>query len=171
MYFIRGGVKPKTILEAGCGEGDVTYFIAGLYKDAKIKGFDISETVVNKAKAKCLNVKFVKDNIYKINEEDAKYELVIACEVLEHLEKPEKAIKELRRISSKYVLISVPREPLWRIMNMMRGKYISDLGNTPGHIQHWGKIGMRKFLEKCKGIKIIDIKCPIPWIMFLLEKV
>jgi hypothetical protein len=30
----------------------------------------------------------------------------------------------------------VPREPIWRIGNMARGRYLGDLGNTPGHIQH-----------------------------------
>ena len=38
-----------------------------------------------------------------------------------------------------FILLSVPKEPIWRICNMARGKYWKDLGNTPGHIQHWTK--------------------------------
>lgn len=163
-------INPKAILEAGCGEGHVTGYLANLFKDAKIKGFDVSETVIEKAKNNFPEIEFEKNNIYKTGEDDGKFDLVVACEVLEHLEKPEKALEELRRVSAKYILISVPREPLWRFMNMMRGKYISDFGNTPGHIQHWGKKSMLKFLNTCRGIKVIGIECPIPWIMFLIEK-
>jgi len=62
------------------------------------------------------------------------YDLTIACEVLEHLEDPGQALTEIDRVTKQSVLISVPQEPMWRILNMARGKYWSDLGNTPGHV-------------------------------------
>jgi hypothetical protein len=40
---------------------------------------------------------------------------------MEHLEHPEEALQSIRRVASKYVILSVPREPLWSIMNMARG--------------------------------------------------
>ena len=42
-----------------------------------------------------------------------------------------------------HLLVSVPREPLWRALNVARGAYLRELGNTPGHVNHWSKRGVR----------------------------
>ena len=44
-----------------------------------------------------------------------------------------------RACARRHLLVSVPREPLWRGLNMARGAYLKDLGNTPGHVNHWSK--------------------------------
>ena len=44
---------------------------------------------------------------------------------------------------ARALLVSVPREPLWRGLNMARGAYMRDLGNTPGHVNHWSKRALR----------------------------
>ena len=62
------------------------------------------------------------------------FEAVVCTEVLEHLEEPEKALRELLRVTRRWVILSVPREPLWRVLNMVRGAYLRHFGNTPGHI-------------------------------------
>lgn len=164
-------ITPGSILEAGCGEGHVADYITGLFPDAALKGFDVSEKVISAAKKNYPKIEFTQGNIYHINEKNESYDLVIACEVLEHLEYPQEAVSELLRVSAKYLLVSVPREPLWRILNIMRGKYIPDFGNTPGHIQHWGKNGMLHFWRNRPELIVKSIKCPIPWCMFLIEKV
>lgn len=88
--------------------------------------------------------------------------------MIEHLEQYEKALEELFRISKKYVLVSVPREPLWRFLNLCRLKYVKDLGNTPGHINHWGHKEFKRLLSKYGNI--IDTQSPLPWQVILLEK-
>ena len=80
---------------------------------------------------------------------------------MEHLENPEKALSELARITKKYVIISTPNEPIWRILNCVRGKYIKDFGNTPGHINHWSSKSLKKMISKY--FKIIEVKKPLPW--------
>ena len=65
--------------------------------------------------------------------------MATAIEVLEHVPDPERTVSEMARVAKRWVLVSVPREPLWRGLNMARGAYIKDLGNTPGHINHWSK--------------------------------
>ena len=55
-------------------------------------------------------------------------------EVLEYLGNPKVALQELFRVYCKYVLISVPYESLWSILNILRGKYVKCLGNTLGYI-------------------------------------
>lgn len=132
-------IKFKNVMEAGCGEGYVSDFVYRNYRNLHIDSFDISEKVINQAKKDFPYINFSTGSIYKIECEDNTYDLVIASEVLEHLEEPQRALKELMRISKRYILLSVPNEPIWRILNMARGKYIKDFGNTPGHIQNWNK--------------------------------
>jgi hypothetical protein len=88
----------------------------------------------------------------------------IGCgEVLEHLTEPEKALLKLISITKKDLILSVPNEPIWHILNMLRGKYLTALGNTPGHFQHWSKSEFVNFVSK--HADIIDVKTPLPWIL------
>jgi len=54
-------------------------------------------------------------------------------------------------------------------MNIMRVKYISNLGNTPGHINHWSRKKFLKLLSKY--FKVINYKNSTPWIIVLVEKI
>src|SRR3712207_8488836 len=45
---------------------------------------------------------------------------------------PEHTVAEMARVADGHLLVSVPREPLWRMLNVARGAYVKDLGNTPG---------------------------------------
>ena len=100
-----------------------------------------------------------------------KYDLVVCSEVLEHLEDPEQALKNIKELCNEngFILLSVPKEPIWRICNMARGKYWKDLGNTPGHIQHWTKRDFCRMVVN-NGMKIISVKTPFPWTMVLAKK-
>ncbi|WP_207642472.1 hypothetical protein, partial [Desulfosporosinus sp. I2] len=64
-----------------------------------------------------------------------------------------------------HIILSVPREPLWRILNLARGKYIPDLGNTPGHIQHWSKKSFLRLVNRY--FDVLEVKSPLPWTMVL----
>ena len=107
--------------------------------------------------------------IYDLNEKE-KYgaDLVVCCEVMEHLLEPEEALKKLAFLASPYCLFSVPREPLWRLLNLLRGVYIKKLGNTPGHVQHWSKRSFRRFVSPF--FTVIETATPLPW-TFLLCRV
>lgn len=160
-------IKFNKAIEAGCGEGNVTNHIYSSY-DCSIRGFDIGDTAIAKAKKHFQNIEFDTQSIYEIPDEDDTFDLVVCCEVLEHLENYEDALKELIRISKKYVIVSVPNEPIWRILNMCRLKYLNKFGNTPGHINHWNKSGFVRFVSKYG--EVIEVKNPLPWTMILLKK-
>lgn len=160
-----------SILEAGCGEGNFTLFLKNIFKKAKrFDGFDVSKKCIEEASLKCPNVNFTTGSIYEIQAADHTYDFVAASEVLEHLEGPEKALKELLRVSKKYVLITVPNEPLWRILNMARGKYLKRFGNTPGHIQHWNKRKFTAFANSLDNATVIRADKSIPWLIILIKK-
>ena len=68
-------------------------------------------------------------------------------------------------LAERAVLVSTPWEPLWRGLNMARGKYIRELGNTPGHIQHFSKRALIRLAQR--HIRITERRDPIPWTVLL----
>jgi hypothetical protein len=73
----------------------------------------------------------------------------------------------MARVAGRHLLVSVPREPLWRGLNMARGAYLKDLGNTPGHLNHWSKRAFVRLLGQ-HG-EVIEARSPFPWTMVLLR--
>ena len=139
-------------------------------KVAKLEAFDISRACVEQAKAACPGVCFRVGSIYEIPK-GQKFDLVVASEVLEHMEDPERALGQLLGVCGRYLLVTVPNEPIWRILNMARGKYWRRLGNTPGHVQHWNKRTLRKLiLEKGGGkTEVVKAASACPWFILLVR--
>jgi len=95
------------------------------------------------------------------------FEMVVCCEVLEHLEDPIRGLQALSDFGARWYLLSVPIEPLWRILNMMRGAYLKDFGNSPGHIQHWSKASFVRLVSSY--FEVVEMKNPMPWTMLLCQ--
>ena len=64
-------------------------------------------------------------------------------------------------------LTPLPREPLWRGLNMARGAYLRDLGNTPGHVNHWSKRAFTSLLSRYGTVE--QARSPFPWTMVLVR--
>lgn len=154
--------------EVGCGEGYLVKYISGKYPDAEISASDLSQNKINEARIKMPQISFYSESVYSLPFPDNCFDLLVASEVLEHLEQPEKALTEILRVTNKYVLLSVPHEPIWRICNIVRGKYTASLGNTPGHIQHWSRKSFVQFVKQ--QCRINNYVSPFPWTMLLCEK-
>jgi len=164
--------SPKTIHEIGCGEG---YWVFQWKKQGfDVRGCDFSKDVIeiareNASKYGIKSLIFSQKSIYDLDMKKDKADLVVCCEVLEHLEDPHLALQSLQRIVGQHLIISVPNEPLWRIFNVARGKYLTHLGNTPGHIQHWSKKDLIELISHY--FNIIEVKSPLPWTMLLCNRI
>lgn len=155
------------ILEVGSGAGYSTErIIPWLPEGTRYAGSDIGESLLRKASARNPSVPFLRQSVYGLAVPDKSVDVVVMLEVLEHLDRPMQALQELRRVVRKAVILSTPREPLWRLLNMARGKYWSDLGNTPGHLQHWSSIGLRRQVSSC--FDVVGMSQPIPWTVLAL---
>ena len=98
---------------------------------------------------------------------DSSFDLAAAIEVLEHVPDPERTLAEMARVAGGHLLVSVPREPLWRALNVARGSYVRDLGNTPGHVNHWSK---RSFVQMAsRHGEVLEACSPFPWTMLLVR--
>ena len=164
LFEFLHGSRPASIHEVGCGEGRLTLAMARQFA-VPIRATDFSAAVIKcRHKEPPGNVDFVKKNIYELKTDDDRADVMVCCEVLEHLDNPERAIDVLRRLNARCYIFSVPREPLWRVLNLVRGKYVRNMGNTPGHLNHWSKKGFLRLLSR-GGFKPERIACPLPWIM------
>lgn len=63
---------------------------------------------------------------------------------------------------------SVPREPMWRVLEMARGKYPGALGNTPGHVNHWGRASFLELIAR--RFDVLQTRSPLPWTMVLCRR-
>ncbi|CNF64185.1 class I SAM-dependent methyltransferase [Yersinia alsatica] len=162
--------NPSDIHEVGCGEG---YWTLRLNDMGIItKGSDFSNRVIeiareNATKRGLSDSIFEPHSIYELEKDRDAADLIICCEVLEHLENPEAALKVLQTVVGRHLIVSVPREPIWCALNLARGKYLSSWGNTPGHLQHWSKKGFIQLISKY--FDIVEIRSPLPWTMLLCK--
>lgn len=160
------------ICEVGCAEGELLKYTYQVFPDADYFAVDISPAEIEKAKTNCASIpiEFSIQDATNLNFANEKFDIVICCEVLEHLPDPFAGLNELIRISHSHIIVSVPNEPLWRILNIARGKYLKDFGNTPGHLNHWSIKGFQKLLNSRPEITIQNKAFPLPWQMYLLKK-
>ncbi len=154
--------------EVGCGEGRLAVELAGL--GLRVRASDFSSkilavartTVARAAEEGAIELRVA--SVYDLTGEDAA-ELIVCCEVLEHLDRPAEALRLLEPLARPHAIFSVPREPLWRLLNVLRGRYLGDFGNTPGHLQHWSRRRFLAFLGS--RFDVVAVRCPLPWTMAL----
>ena len=160
-------IQAKTLHELGCGEGHLTEILASIGFEM-VKGSDFSTQMIELAasRTKGSSIEFKVRDIYNLRPEDTA-DLIVCCEVLEHLEDPMRALKSIRSLNPNHCIFSVPREPLWRALNMLRGKYWSDWGNTPGHLQHWSSQAFERMVAT--EFNILKVRRPLPWTMLLCK--
>lgn len=164
-----GHTGATRVLEVGCGEGELALRLARAGK--QVVASDISGGMIQLARARAreenLAVDFRVADVLTVDPERESFDLVVCCEVLEHLMEPEAALARLSKIAAPYLLVSVPREPLWRLLNLARLSYISELGNTPGHVQHWSRRGFRELVSRYATV--VREETPMPWTMLLVR--
>jgi ubiquinone/menaquinone biosynthesis C-methylase UbiE len=160
-------VQINKALEVGCGHGYSTHYLAKTLGNNCIEASEFDESMIPDARTRNPGLRVTQESIYELKRDDKSFDLLLALEVLEHLENPEKALRELQRVSSRYCIVSAPREPLWRFLNMTRGKYLRAFGNTTGHINHWSKNGFIHLVGRY--FNIIEVVNPLPWTIILAE--
>lgn len=156
--------RARRVLEVGCGEGHLCGLLA---KPGRlVRGVDISPELIADARRRAgAGVELRVASVYDLAPDRDAADLVVCCEVLEHLADPDRALAVLTGLARPWLLVSVPREPLWRALNLLRGKYLGALGNTPGHVQHWSR---RAFLAMlARHVDIVAVRTPLPWTMAL----
>ncbi len=165
----RGKIKA---IEIGCGEGFSTARLRGLLPDnVSLEASEYVSQLVPRAQKLNPTVPISCESIYETRHQDNSFDLIFLLEVLEHLDYPDKALAELARILKPdgYLVLGVPREPLWCLLNVARGKYLAHFGNTPGHFNHWPAFALKRYIRRYFG-PVIAGRSPLPWTQVLAQK-
>ncbi|MCU0947521.1 MAG: methyltransferase domain-containing protein [Porphyrobacter sp.] len=164
---LSGKTRATSAFEVGCGEGELSLRLMG--RGIAVQGCDLESDSVAEANTRAAaaghGTPFAVRSIYDLADGEIAADLLVCCEVLEHLPDPHQGLERLAAQHASHILLSVPREPIWRVLNCARGKYLADFGNTPGHLQHWSRRG---FVELVSGyFTIREVRSPLPWTMLL----
>jgi SAM-dependent methyltransferase len=159
---------PESVLDVGCGEGVLTFEWAERLGDGRVVGIDLDDPKLRAewAERSRPNLEFRVEEATSLSFGDDEFDLAAATEVLEHVPEPEATVAEMARVARRRLLVSVPREPLWRGLNMARGAYLRDFGNTPGHVNHWSKRAFVSLLSRYGTVE--EARSPFPWTMALV---
>jgi SAM-dependent methyltransferase len=160
---------PESVLDVGCGEGVLTVEWAERLRGGRVVGIDLDDPRLRDEWAARTrpNLEFRAEEATSLSFADDEFDLAAAIEVLEHVPEPGRTIAEMARVARRWLLVSVPREPLWRGLNMARGAYLRDLGNTPGHVNHWSKRAFVSLLSRYGTVE--EARSPVPWTMALVR--
>ena len=160
---------PESVLDVGCGEGVLTVEWADRLGGGRVVGIDLEDQKLEAewAKRRRPNLEFRAEEATALSFADDEFDMATAIEVLEHVPEPEATVAEMARVARRWLLVSVPREPLWRGLNMARGAYWRSAGNTPGHVNHWSKRSFAALLGR-HGI-VEEARSPFPWTMLLVR--
>jgi len=159
---------PESVLDVGCGEGVLTAEWAERLGDRRVVGVDLDDPGLRAEweRRPRPNLEFLAADAGVLPFQADEFDVATAIEVVEHVPDPDATLRELARVARRRLIVSVPREPIWRLLNVARGAYLGDLGNTPGHVNHWSKVGFHSLLTR-HG-RVLEVRTPLPWTVALV---
>ena len=160
---------PRSLLDVGCGEGVLTQRWARALGGGRVVGIDLDDPALRAEwqRRHEPNLEFRAAAAGRLPFADGEFDVAAAIEVLEHVPDPAHTLAEMARVAERWLLVSVPREPLWRVLNIARGAYLRDLGNTPGHVHHFSRRGFLGLLA-AHG-EVVQARSPFPWTIALVR--
>ena len=158
-------VAPESVLDVGCGEGIVTRRIARSL-DGRVVGLDVDSPRLRAAwDGAATRVEYVVGDAQALPFADGEFDLVSLVEMLQLVEDPDRALAEAARVARRAVIVTVPHEPLWRVLNVARGAYVRALGDTPGHLHHWSRRAIADLVSA--HAQVVAVRGATPWTLIL----
>jgi ubiquinone/menaquinone biosynthesis C-methylase UbiE len=154
-----GGGDHDRALEVGCGEGVIAEKLAQRWK--RVAALDLPDAGLRAEWQHRPGPDYLHADGQRLPFADRQFDVVVAAEVLEHLPDPERGLAEMARVSARHLVLSVPREPVFRSCNLLAGRYVKDLGNTPGHLNHWSTRSFVRFVGTVGRVR--SVATPFPW--------
>ena len=155
----RSGPQPELALEVGCGEGVIAARMQRRWD--QVVALDLPDAGLRADWRRLAGPRFLHASAHQLPFADDRFDVVVAAEVLEHLPDPVRGLEEMARVGRRHLVLSVPREPVFRSCNLAAGRYVRDLGNTPGHLNHWSRRGFVRFVSQVAEVRAVT--SPFPW--------
>lgn len=160
------GLSPASIVEVGMGEGEVAGRMRRRFPAATLAGVDLFSPDLAEIWRR-RELSGVVADARRLPFRDGCADLVLAIEVLEHIDDPGSALAEMARVGRGRVVLSVPLEPLWRMGNLLRRRYVREWGNTPGHVNHFSRRGFVALVAR--HLEVVKVYSPLPWTLVVAE--
>jgi SAM-dependent methyltransferase len=142
-------LQPRRALEFGCGEGLFLQRLEQLgLRLPELTGIDLREEAITEARQRCPGYGFEVKDLLSWEVPERSFDVVIASQVLEHLPDPDLFLARLVSLCSGHLLLTVPLEPWFRLLNLARGRDLTRLGNHPEHVNHWGHRAFTRFVSR-----------------------
>ena len=151
--------KYLKVLDIGCNIGIAGAILKEAF-DVKIYGIDIDLKTL-KINSMLKNERVSLQNAELLGIKNHTMDIVIALNLIEHLEKPHNLLNEIKRIIKPrgLAIFSLPNEIFFR-------KFLGLIPKDPTHKQSWSIFSFKKFLKQ-NELKIIDMK-PVGRVPFLM---
>ena len=162
----QNGTTSPYVLDAGCGEGFAARYLSEHLQDIHTVGLDLRpEAVAYAHEQNAPNCRWLAGDVTRLPLRDHSVPVVMCLEVLEHLTDPWGALRELSRVSSDCLLLSVPSQPFFALANLTRGKNLRTLGDDPEHLSHWTA---RTFIRLVgRRAEVVQVAHSFPWVIVL----
>lgn len=160
------GFKRPKILDAGCGDGTITKYLAQI-KGARVYGVDYNPLRIKRAKKMLPHCNFVVGDLLKLPFKNNYFDVSLSHHVLEHVKQDVKAIEELVRVTKKggFIIIGVPNEG--DIICTIRNKIIQrKIVKATDHVNFYTIKSFSKKISEVERARIVEVKgvggCIIP---------
>ncbi|RMH34350.1 MAG: class I SAM-dependent methyltransferase [Nitrospirae bacterium] len=146
--------RPKRVLDYGCGNGVLTYWLWWNGFGEEIIGVDISHTGIESARRNFSKPGLRFETLETVGQlASGSFDVVVSSHVLEHVDNPQTALSTMAE-KAEWLVIEVPLERcLWpEVATRLRGRSRKD--NPLGHVNFWDRTGFKAFLHN-HGLLVI----------------
>jgi 2-polyprenyl-3-methyl-5-hydroxy-6-metoxy-1,4-benzoquinol methylase len=165
---VIGKVGEARLLDVGCGEGYVLRYLQRRWPGIPAVGLDRDLEALQAACCYHPHPPLLNAEASSLPFPDQSFRLILCLEVLEHLADPQVALRELARVSERYLLLSVPNQPYFSLANFLRGKNLATMGEDRDHRHHWRPSRFLTLVSQ--ELRAVRISYPFPWVLVLAEK-
>ncbi len=139
-----------SVVDVGCGQGSLLAELNSYFPGKKLYGVDVSSSAIESATQKVPEAQFfILDLEQSHSRADKRYDLVICCDVIEHIQNDDLALKNLANLTCKYLLVSTlqgrmrkfEEQEVGHVRNYERGEVVRKLemvGLRTLEVVEWG---------------------------------
>lgn len=154
----RAGVRPRSLVEIGCGDGALLAELAARGLAPVLDGFELSPPAAELARARGVARRVDVFDGLTVPAEDSSYDLAVLSHVLEHVPEPISLLREAARVAPA-VLVEVPLEDNRSAAREEK----RDEAARIGHVQFFDRAAVRS-LFRVAGLDVrAELSDPLPY--------
>lgn len=143
-------IEFRSVLDVGCGPGELLRTLRAEFPSATLTGVDLSGGVVASNRQAMPDVAFHAADV-SVAPLPGQWDLIVCSEVIEHIPDYPAAVRHLREMCRRHIIITVPTGRIFPIDRSM------------GHHQHFAPAEMATLLEANRFRPMVVWQWGFPW--------